>query len=281
MACPHVAGAAAHLMGDGMENTEARDQLFDTAEDVGLSGNEQGHGLLDAEAAILDDVDPPEPELSVSTDSATGVGETAVTLNGSLSDLGDASSADVRFEWGEAGGVLPNETDARTLTSTGSFSHDVSGLSEGTDYEFRAVAESATEEDAGFVQTFTTDTTGGCFITTATTGEGHTLNSLRRFRDESLATTPVGRGLVEFYYRISPPIADTLADHPDGRTARATRWLVERCGTLSDTQDETDSRAASAALGTVLTTLYLVVVAVGAGGHAGARTRSKLERESS
>ncbi|WP_394739109.1 S8 family peptidase [Natronococcus roseus] len=281
MACPHVAGAAAYLMGDGMENTEAREQLFETAEDVGLSGNEQGHGLLDAETAILEDAEPPEPELSVSTSSATGVGETAATLNGSLSDLGDASSADVRFEWGEAGGDLPNETATQTLTSTESFDDDISGLSEGTDYEFRAIAESAVDEDTGFVQTFTTDTTGGCFITTATTGEGHTLNSLRRFRDESMAATPVGRGLIDVYYRISPPIAGTLADHPDGRTARATRRLVERCATLSDAQEETDSRAASAALGTVLTMLYLVVVAVGAVGHAGARTRAKLERNSS
>ena len=52
MACPHVAGAGAQLMANGYTNTEARQQLKDTAEDIGLGDNEQGNGLLDAEAAI-------------------------------------------------------------------------------------------------------------------------------------------------------------------------------------------------------------------------------------
>jgi subtilisin len=54
MACPHVAGAGGHLMANGYSNTDARDRLEATAEDVGLSGNEQGAGLVDAEAAVLD-----------------------------------------------------------------------------------------------------------------------------------------------------------------------------------------------------------------------------------
>ncbi|WP_290809944.1 S8 family peptidase [Halovivax sp.] len=276
MACPHVAGAAAHLMADGDSNTEARDRLFETAEDVGLSGNEGGHGLLDAEAAVLGDADPPDPELSVSTNSATGIGTSSATLNGSLDDLGDASSADVYFEWGEAGGSLPNATSAQTLSSTGSFDDEIDGLTEGTDYEFRAVAESAEDDDAGSTQSFTTDTSGGCFITTATSGEGETLNSLRRFRDESMAATPMGRGMVGLYYRISPPIAETLAENPESRTARATRKLVEACASLSDEQDATDSRVKSASLGVALTGLYAVGIAAGAGGHAGIRTKEAI-----
>ena len=118
---------------------------------------------------------------------------------------------------------------------------------------------------------------GGCYITTATAGESDTLDSLRRFRDESMATTPVGRALVGLYYRISPPIADTLARHPESRTARATHTLVERCAELSDRQDETDSRIESAALGATLTALYTVGIAVGAGGHAGISLRERIE----
>ncbi|WP_290809941.1 S8 family peptidase [Halovivax sp.] len=117
---------------------------------------------------------------------------------------------------------------------------------------------------------------GGCFITTATAGEGRTLDSLRRFRDESMSATPMGRGLVGLYYRISPPIADTLAEHPESRTTRATRRLVELCASLSDEQDRTDSRVKSASLGVALTGLYAVGIAVGAGGHAGIRTRERL-----
>ena len=278
MACPHVSGAAAHLMADGYSNTEARDQLFDTAEDIGLSSNEGGHGLLDAEAAVLGDVEPPEPELSVSTNSATGVGETSATLNGSLNDLGEASSAEVWFEWGEAGGSLPNGTTPQTLTGTGSFDESISGLNDGTDYQFVAHAETAEDSDSGTTQSFTTDSSGGCFITTATAGEGHTLNSLRRFRDESMAATPVGRGLVGLYYRISPPIAETLERHPESLTSRTTRKIVDLCASLSDSQAHTDSRVTSASLGVALTTLYVVGIAVGASGHAGISLRERIQR---
>jgi subtilisin len=52
MACPHVSGAGGLLMATGYTNTEARDQLDSTAEDIGLSENEQGNGLVDAASAL-------------------------------------------------------------------------------------------------------------------------------------------------------------------------------------------------------------------------------------
>ncbi|WP_254537156.1 S8 family peptidase [Halomarina litorea] len=52
MACPHVAGAAGLLMANGDSNTTARSQLGSTAEDIGLSANESGAGLLDVAAAL-------------------------------------------------------------------------------------------------------------------------------------------------------------------------------------------------------------------------------------
>lgn len=52
MACPHVAGGGAQVMATGYTNDEARDRLTATAEDVGLSDTEQGHGLLDVAAAL-------------------------------------------------------------------------------------------------------------------------------------------------------------------------------------------------------------------------------------
>jgi hypothetical protein len=54
MACPHVSGAAGVLMANGYSNTEARDRLLQTAEDVGLGDTDQGSGLLDVESAIGD-----------------------------------------------------------------------------------------------------------------------------------------------------------------------------------------------------------------------------------
>ena len=52
MACPHVSGAGGQLMANGYTNTEARDRLTNTAEDIGLSANKQGSGLLDVAAAL-------------------------------------------------------------------------------------------------------------------------------------------------------------------------------------------------------------------------------------
>nr|WP_309221794.1 S8 family peptidase [Halorussus sp. MSC15.2] len=51
MACPHVAGAAGILRAQGYSNAAAKDRLLSTAEDIGLSSNEQGNGLLDVERA--------------------------------------------------------------------------------------------------------------------------------------------------------------------------------------------------------------------------------------
>jgi subtilisin len=279
MACPHVAGAGAQLMANGNSDTEARQQLKDTAEDIGLSSNEQGSGRLDVAAALgIDDGGGDDPQLAVSTGSATNVGETSATLNGSLDDLGGADNADVYFEWGPSGGSLSNVTSAETLSSTGSFSADISGLSAGTTYEFRAVANASDgSSDTGSTNSFTTDSSGGgCFITTATADETSTLNSLRRFRDESMSATPLGRGMVGLYYRISPPIAETLKRHPKSRTANVTRSIVQTCADLSNEQDETDSRVESVALGILLTQLYIVGILTAAFGHAGIRLKELL-----
>ncbi len=48
---PHVTGAAAVLLGQGYEPAEVRRRLLATAEDVGLSEEEQGEGLVDVAAA--------------------------------------------------------------------------------------------------------------------------------------------------------------------------------------------------------------------------------------
>ena len=52
MACPHVAGAGGQLMSDGYTNNETRTQLKSSTEDVGLSSNEGGAGLLDVASAL-------------------------------------------------------------------------------------------------------------------------------------------------------------------------------------------------------------------------------------
>ena len=57
---------------------------------------------------------------------------------------------------------------------------------------------------------------GLCFIATAAYGTpmAKEIKILREFRDKYLMTNPVGKGLVEFYYRVSPPIAEFITGHP-------------------------------------------------------------------
>ncbi|MFW6105384.1 MAG: CFI-box-CTERM domain-containing protein [Chloroflexota bacterium] len=55
-----------------------------------------------------------------------------------------------------------------------------------------------------------------CFIATAAYGTpmAKEVEILREFRDKYLMTNPVGKGLVDFYYKVSPPVAEFITKHP-------------------------------------------------------------------
>jgi hypothetical protein len=56
----------------------------------------------------------------------------------------------------------------------------------------------------------------GCFIATAAYGTplAEEIQILREFRDEYLLTNPLGQAFVDFYYKVSPPIAEFITEHP-------------------------------------------------------------------
>ena len=60
---------------------------------------------------------------------------------------------------------------------------------------------------------------GGCFIATAAYGSdmNRHVKILSEFRDRYLLTNPIGRGILEGYYRFSPSVASYLHKHPLAR----------------------------------------------------------------
>jgi len=78
----------------------------------------------------------------------------------------------------------------------------------------------------------------GCFIVTAAYGTpiAEEIQILREFRDKYLLTNALGQGLVDVYYRISPPIADFITDHPSLKPiVRAGLMpVVAMCGIVLD-----------------------------------------------
>jgi phosphodiesterase/alkaline phosphatase D-like protein len=94
---------------------------------------------------------------AVTTGNASGVTATSVTLNGSLTSLGSASSVSVSFQLGTSPGAYGFETAAEVRNSTGSFQFSVSSLASGTTYYYRARA-TGTGTSYGLEKSFNTTT---------------------------------------------------------------------------------------------------------------------------
>jgi len=162
MACPHVSGAAAMLMATGQTASQARSTLTSSAEDVGLSSNEQGAGLLDVATAFgLDSSD----DLSVDTTapsapsnlSTSGVTDTSVDLAWDASTSKDVDHYQVYVD-GSAGPT----TAVTSIT--------VSGLSAGTSYTFTVTAVDGAGNESGASNAVTVTTTGTSAGNAAPTG---------------------------------------------------------------------------------------------------------------
>ena len=102
--------------------------------------------------------DCPVAEPSMETLEAENVEVVSATLRGELTNMGGDSSVNVFFRWGERNQGLINSTSPQSLSSIGTFSETVSGLSGGTTYDFKAVGVNEGGEGKGEVESFTTIT---------------------------------------------------------------------------------------------------------------------------
>ena len=103
--------------------------------------------------------DGQDPALSVITDPATYVTEASATLTAEVTALGDADTVDVSFEIRRAGTNTWYTAGRERLTTVERFDEPIDGLESDTDYEYRAVAETADARETGDVVAFTTDPT--------------------------------------------------------------------------------------------------------------------------
>jgi hypothetical protein len=106
-----------------------------------------------------------------------------------------------------------------------------------------------------------------CFITTAVANEETTLQRLRDFRDNALATSFFGRLLILVYETVSPPIARTLNQYPDARTTEVVRKLVLQCGQIANRRNTSPSAFGRFGYSAILTLLYILGVAIASLGH--------------
>ena len=81
----------------------------------------------------------PKSPCTVTTGAASDIAQTTATLNGSLDTMGDETSVDVTFQYGETD-AYGTETPGSTETAIGDISEGITGLTASTGYYFRIKA---------------------------------------------------------------------------------------------------------------------------------------------
>ena len=100
-------------------------------------------------------------EASVTTQAVSSISTTTVTANGNITDLGVPNPTQHGFCWNTGGSptTTSDHTSKGVVSATGTFTSDISGLSDGTTYHLRAYATNEAGTTYGNEVSFTTQTT--------------------------------------------------------------------------------------------------------------------------
>ena len=134
----------------------------------------------------------------------------------------DPAVTGYKVYYGTSAGNYTASADAGNATSV-----VISGLQDGVTYFMAAVAYDASHNESGFSNeiSYAVPSTssgassasggGGCFIATAAFGSYRApeVILLQKFRDRILLTNLPGRLFVEFYYSVSPSIANFISQY--------------------------------------------------------------------
>jgi hypothetical protein len=93
---------------------------------------------------------------TVITNQASDLAPTSARLNGNLDDLGTATSVTVSFQWGTASGDYAYETAPEVKDAIGTLYFNLSALTPGTTYYYRAKADGEGDPVRGEEKSFTT-----------------------------------------------------------------------------------------------------------------------------
>ncbi len=166
----------------------------------------------------------------VVTDQETNLNTNSVTLNGESYEAGD-----VYFKWRETGASTWNTTSNTTQGSAGTFSKDITGLSHGVQYEFKAMLDYNGDTYDGDTLTFTTmyGKISGIVQKSGTDIDGATVRIINQ-SDSSYTTTLTTSADGTYEYLISNSTDANKSYHViveyedgDGKWNALSKWDVD------------------------------------------------------
>ena len=154
--------------------------------------------------------------VTIEVPPAAPSGLTATAVSSSQIDLRWQDNSD-----NEDGFKIERRTGAESYTEIATVGFDVetysdTGLGSTYHYQVRAYKDVVNSAYSNEASATTLEEEYACFIATAAYGsylDSH-VETLRDFRDSYMVTNPVGSALVSAYYKVSPPVAEFIDDHP-------------------------------------------------------------------